>query len=76
MALCGIFEISGIDKSKVMAALENQDFTDFEDCLQMECALEIGADYIITRNLSDFAYSGITAIEPRALLEMIDAEAK
>lgn len=53
-ALCGIFEISGIDRSKIIAALDNDGFVDLEDCLQMECAMEIGAEYIITRNLSDF----------------------
>lgn len=71
-ALCGIFEISGIDRSKILAALDNQGFTDFEDCLQMECALEIGAEYIITRNTSDFRNSGISAVEPKIFLEMID----
>lgn len=72
-ALCGIFGISGIDRSKIMAALDNQDFADFEDCLQMECASEIGAEYIITRNISDFLNSRISVMEPRDFLEMIDA---
>lgn len=70
-AICEIFEISGIDRRKILAALDNDGFTDFEDCLQMECALEIGADYIITRNLSDYANSEITVMEPRTFLGMI-----
>lgn len=34
--LCTIFEVEGIDKSKLMLALSNEKFSDFEDCLQME----------------------------------------
>ena len=36
---------------------------DFEDCLQMKCAMEVGAEYIITRNLPDFVNSEIPVIE-------------
>lgn len=36
--ICLLFEVEGIDKSKLISALDNTDFKDFEDCLQMECA--------------------------------------
>ena len=36
--LCSIFDVEGIDKAKLLAGLTNEDFSDFEDCLQMECA--------------------------------------
>ena len=36
--LCMIFDVEGIDKTKLLLGLENEDFSDFEDCLQMECA--------------------------------------
>ena len=49
-----MFDIIGIDKAKLLMGLENEDFQDFEDCLQMECAKEYGALYIITRNINDF----------------------
>lgn len=32
-SLCKIFEIEGIDKAKLVSGLENEDFSDFEDCL-------------------------------------------
>ena len=32
--------------------LEREPF--FEDCLQMECAKSYGAEYIVTRNVSDY----------------------
>lgn len=71
-AICGVFEISEIDKKKILAALENDKFDDLEDCLQMECAVEVGADYIITRNPSDFVNSEIAIIEPSDFLKIIE----
>ncbi len=63
--LCTIFDVEGIDKDKLLAGLENEKFTDFEDCLQMECAKAYGAEYIVTRNISDYKYSEIKAILPK-----------
>jgi hypothetical protein len=40
---------------------------DFEDAVQAACAERIGADYIVTRNLKDFAKSPVQAILPEAL---------
>lgn len=51
-----------------MAALINEGFNDFEDCLQAECAKEEEADYIITRNPSDFTNSMIKVMEPKDFL--------
>lgn len=73
-ALCKILDVSGIERSKILAALDNDGFEDFEDCLQMECAVEIGAEYIITRNLPDFVNSEIPAIEPKDFLKMLAGE--
>lgn len=46
-------------------------FKDFEDALQSACASRIKADYIITRNIRDFAGSKVTAIKPAELSERI-----
>ena len=73
-ALCKILEVSGIGRDKILSALDNDRFEDFEDCLQMECAVGIGAEYIITRNLPDFVNSEIPAIEPKDILKMFLAE--
>ena len=66
--LCSIFDIERIDKAKLLAGLSNEDFSDFEDCLQMECAKSYGADYIVTRNVSDYVTSEVKAIEPKDYL--------
>ena len=68
--LCSIFDVEGIDKAKLLAGLENEDFSDFEDCLQMECAKAYGAEYIVTRNVSDYAQSEVKAITPKDYLKL------
>lgn len=68
--LCSIFDVERIDKAKLLAGLTNEDFSDFEDCLQMECAKSYGADYIVTRNISDYSTSEIKAIMPKDYLEL------
>ena len=70
LSLCTIFDIEGIDKTKLLSGLANQDFTDFEDCLQMECAKSYGAEYIITRNISDYLKSDIKALLPKDYLKL------
>lgn len=48
---------------------ENEDFSDFEDCLQMECARDYGVKYIVTRNIADYEKSEIKAISPSDFLK-------
>ncbi len=47
-------------------------FSDFEDCLQMECARAFKADYIITRNLEDYKFSEVSCLTPNDFCEMFD----
>ena len=62
LRLCKILKVEGIDQHKILCALNKKEFSDFEDCLQTECAIAIQADYIITRNVKDFSQSRIPAI--------------
>ncbi|GBU24817.1 hypothetical protein R83H12_01452 [Fibrobacteria bacterium R8-3-H12] len=64
LGLCYIIDIVDIDKQKIITSLQNEDFTDIEDCLQIECAKRVNANYIVTRDLSDFSDSIIEAISP------------
>jgi predicted nucleic acid-binding protein len=64
LEICSMFVVVGIDVIKLVSALENDDFSDYEDCLQLECAKEFNTDYIVTRNPSDFNKSSVPAIEP------------
>ena len=69
-SLFDILEVSGIGKNVLLTALERVNFKDFEDCLQDECAVAVNADYIVTRNINDFANSKIKAITPQEFWEI------
>jgi len=72
--MCQIVKIEGIDSYKIFSAIDNRDFSDLEDCVQEECAVAISADYIVTRNVKDFAASRVPAIMPDAFLQTVQAE--
>lgn len=69
--LCIIFRVSDLNLEKIVSAIDNEEFADFEDCLQEECAVDIMADYIITRNPGDFVKSRIKVIEPEAFIALL-----
>ncbi|MCH5345269.1 MAG: PIN domain-containing protein [Acetatifactor sp.] len=69
--LCTVFRISDLNAKKILSALDNDTFSDFEDCLQEECAVEAMADYIVTRNPNDFDNSRIKAIQPNEFLKLL-----
>ncbi|PHI18027.1 PIN domain nuclease [Lewinellaceae bacterium SD302] len=62
--------ISPVDGKIVKLALNDDDFKDFEDGLQYYCALEAGADVIITRNLKDFKSSKIPVMTAKQFLSL------
>lgn len=70
--LCELLTVVGIDKPKILSALENDKFTDVEDCLQSECAKAISADYIVTRNVGDFQNSAVLAVLPDEFLKRVN----
>ena len=72
--LCEFVEIAGVQKKQIINALLNEEFADLEDRLQVECALSVNADYIVTRNIIDFQSSPIMAIQPEDFLVMINKE--
>jgi predicted nucleic acid-binding protein len=70
--ICEILNIAGYTKEQVVDALNNGDFSDFEDCLQMESAQTVNADYIITRNKNDFRGSPIPTISTEDFLNIFN----
>lgn len=58
-----LYVVSETD-STVFLAIKNNDFKDFEDSIQHECAIFADADYIITRNAKDFSASKILVLSP------------
>jgi hypothetical protein len=74
LGLCDFIEIAGIEKKQLIDALNNEMFDDLEDCIQNECAKFVNAEYIITRNMDDFAGSSILALLPEDFLKKLDEE--
>ena len=69
--LCEIFRISDLNAEKIMSAIDNEQFSDFEDCLQEECAVAETVDYIVTRNPADFKQSMVKVVEPDAFMKLL-----
>lgn len=63
-----IFTIADLKADDIKkAALMN--FKDYEDALQSACAARMKMNFIVTRNIKDFANSKITAITPSELID-------
>lgn len=69
--ICNVLYVAGASHEEVLKAIENEEFGDFEDCLQDRCAKSKGAQYIITRNVKDFEGSEVPAVSPQEFLAII-----
>lgn len=63
-------EVLPLDAKIVDLALNDTDFTDFEDSLQYYTSIENNLDAIITRNLKDFKKSKIPVMTAEQYLKM------
>ena len=54
-----------------MSAIDNEQFLDFEDRLQEECAVAETVDYIVTRNPGDFKRSRVKVIGPEEFMKLL-----
>ena len=64
--------VAGATQEQVREAIKNSDFRDFEDCLQDECAICAGADYIVTCNIKDFRQAKTSAVTPDVFVKMLN----
>jgi predicted nucleic acid-binding protein len=62
-SLLQFLEISPVDQNTIEQAL-NLDYRDFEDAVQMISALQCKAEYLITRNVSDYQPALLPVIQP------------
>lgn len=74
LTLCEILYIESVDFEKIIHALTDNDFSDFEDCLQMQCAVNFKADFIVTRNVKDFKAGKIPAVTPEDFCKLFEQE--
>jgi predicted nucleic acid-binding protein len=61
--LLQFLKIAPVNQNTIDQAL-NLDYSDFEDAVQMITALQCKADYLITRNLSDFHPPLVPVLKP------------
>lgn len=71
LKLCECVTVVGVEHNKVVDALLNEAFPDFEDCLQEKCAAKIKADYIVTENIKDFKTSSVPAVTSAEMASML-----
>lgn len=74
LSLCEFLYVESVDFGKIIQALKDDTFSDFEDCLQTQCALSLHADYIVTRNVKDFAASEIPAVTPEEFFKILEEQ--
>jgi len=70
--LTKIFTIIGIDEGMIINAINSENFNDIEDSLQIECAVNMSLDYIVTRDSKGFAYSPVQSLSPDEFLEVVE----
>ena len=69
LLLCRYFHIVPEDSNTISEALENAEWQDLEDGLQMQCAWNEKLDFIITRNIKDFSTSLVPAVLPKEFID-------
>lgn len=67
MTVFDIIDLRSADLTKAAGMLTS----DFEDALQICCAIRMKGDYIITRNVRDFKNSKIPVLNPSDFLEIL-----
>ena len=70
--LCNILTVTATSHQEVQNAIEHGEFKDFEDCLQDKCTCYVNANYVITRNIDDYAEAATMAISPSQFLHLLD----
>jgi predicted nucleic acid-binding protein len=69
-SLLQFLRIAPVNQNTIEQAM-NLPYRDFEDAVQMLSALQIHADYLITRNVRDYQPAPIQVIQPVELLAVL-----
>ena len=69
-----VFDVASLDKSEMIAAVNNEAFDDFEDSMQHQSSIACKLDYIVTRNIDDFKNGTVPAVTPEQFLKLVHAE--
>ena len=69
-----VFDVASLDKSDMIAAVNNEAFDDLEDAMQNEASVSSKIDFIVTRNCKDFEKSTVPAVTPEDFLTLVHAD--
>jgi hypothetical protein len=69
-SLLQFLQIAPVSQETIEQAL-NLPYRDFEDAVQMIAALQIHADYLLTRNVRDFQPAPMEVVQPVELLAVL-----
>lgn len=65
-----VVKVAAVSETEIFSAI-NLPWTDFEDAVQFTTAKSFRADYIVTRNVKDFAASEIPAVTPEEFCRIL-----
>ena len=63
-------DVAAVDRAALVRAL-TMPYADFEDAVQMAAASAAGADYVVTRDLSDYLHGPLPALTPAEALALL-----
>ena len=68
--LLNFLEVSPVNQVIIEGAL-NLPYRDLEDAVQMMCAVNMRADYLVTRYIKDYSVGPVKALKPDELLALL-----
>ena len=69
-----LLDVAGLNRTELLNAIDNENFSDLEDSMQHESAVSSDIDYIVTRDSDDFANATVPAVTPIEFLEIAQAD--
>ncbi len=69
----GFLNVCNVGQAEVLEACK-RGWHDYEDCLVALCAENINADYLLTRDASDFKRSNVPCCTPERFLQILEDE--
>jgi PIN domain len=69
-SLLQFLKVAPVDQNTIEQAL-NLPYRDFEDAVQMISALQVHADYLLTRNVRDYQPAPMEVVQPVELLAIL-----
>ena len=70
--LLRVFRVAPVDQNVLMQAMA-LNWCDFEDALQVRAAVEAGDRYIVSRDATGFACTGLPVLSPIDMLQLLNA---